>query len=145
MAALDGNSSDKVSFHDTIARVKAFQSQIAVQTPFKWIADSALYSKDKLFIAERLSLGYVEYRRRINEAKALVSKPTQEIAWVECRGGYRTASYSSSYGGIDQRWLLVYSEQAYQREKKTLERKLVRQQQQLENTLWHLHNEVVSM
>lgn len=30
----------------------------------------------------------------------------------------------SIYGGIPQRWLLVYSEQAFTREEKTLERKI---------------------
>lgn len=140
MDALDGNSSDKSSFHETIGRVRAFQSQVAVETAFKWIADSALYSKDKL-------LAQTDYRwlcrvpETINAAKALVSQPAQDIDWVEREGGYRTASTSSRYGGVDQRWLLVYSEQAYQREKKTLEKKLNKQHAQLEKALWHLQNE----
>lgn len=46
MDPLNGNSSDKVSFHETIKRVEEFRSQIDTETPFKWIADSALYTKD---------------------------------------------------------------------------------------------------
>lgn len=140
MEALDGNSSDKASFHETIGRVRAFQSQVAVETPFKWIADSALYSKDKL-LAQNAYLWLCRVPETINDAKALVRRPMEEIDWVEREGGYRTASTLSSYAGVDQRWLLVYSEQAYRREKKTLEQKLTKQQQQLDKTLWHLRNE----
>ena len=39
----------------------------------------------------------------------------------------------SHYGGIEQSWLLVFSEQGYQREKKTLEKKLIIKDQGLKN------------
>jgi transposase len=48
MEPLSGNSSDKVSFHETINKVEAFKKQINIEEPFKWVADSALYTKDKL-------------------------------------------------------------------------------------------------
>lgn len=48
MEPLNGNSSDKASFHETIKRGEAFLAQINVEAKFKWIADSALYAKDKL-------------------------------------------------------------------------------------------------
>ncbi|MEE4376293.1 MAG: IS1634 family transposase [Candidatus Competibacteraceae bacterium] len=140
MDALNGNSSDKVSFHETIDRVRAFQSQVAVETAFKWIADSALYGKDNL-LAQNDYLWLCRVPETINAAKALVSRASEEIDWIERGGGYRTASTVSRYGGVDQRWLLVYSEQAYRREKKTLEKQLTKQQTQLDKTLWHLHNE----
>ena len=48
MEALNGNSSDKVSFHETIKRVEQFRHQLDVGVSFKWTADSVLCSKDKL-------------------------------------------------------------------------------------------------
>ena len=48
MEALDGNSSDKVNFHETLQRVKNFQAQMNHQSTAKWVADSALYSKENL-------------------------------------------------------------------------------------------------
>lgn len=48
MEPLSGNSSDKVSLHQTINKVERFKKQIAVDKPFKWVADSALYTRDKL-------------------------------------------------------------------------------------------------
>ena len=48
MDPLNGNSSDKVSFHETIKKVENFRSQVDVNGKFKWIADSALYTKERL-------------------------------------------------------------------------------------------------
>lgn len=45
MEALDGNSSDKTSFHETIKRVQEFKQQINLDKTMKWIADSALYTQ----------------------------------------------------------------------------------------------------
>ena len=140
MEPLDGNSSDKVSFHDTIKKVEDFRAQIDVKGKFKWIADSALYTKEKLL----KSNDYVWVTRvpeNITEAKALVEKVDEEITWVEEEIGYKIAEHKSSYGGIEQRWLLVFSEQAYERERKTLEKKLKREEEELRQVLWHFGNQ----
>lgn len=140
MEPLDGNSSDKGSFHETIKKVEDFRAQIDVKGTFKWIADSALYTKEKLL----KSNDYVWVTRvpeTITEAKALVEKADEEIAWVEEEKGYKIKEYKSFYGGVEQRWLLVFSEQAYEREKKTLEKKLKREEEELKQVLWHFGNQ----
>ena len=124
MEPLDGNSSDKTSFHETVEKMGNFQKQIDVEKKFKWVADSALYAKDKLL----KSNDYIWLTRvpeTVREARELSEKPTAEINWVEQEKGYKTSSFTSHYGGIEQRWVLVFSEQAHQREKKTLEKKLM--------------------
>lgn len=140
MEPLSGNSSDKTSFHETIAKVRAFQDQLAVDTSFKWLADSALYNKGKL-LASNEFLWSSRVPETIREAKALVRLDSEGIDWVEQGKGYYTAAYESHYGGVEQRWVLVHSDQAYRREKKTLEKKLDQQQQQLAKKLWHLQNQ----
>lgn len=140
MDPLDGNSSDKVSFHETIKRVEDFRAQIDVKGKFKWIADSALYTKERLL----KSNDYVWVTRvpeTIAEARNLTEKMNKEIAWVEREKEYKTAGYESSYGGIEQRWLLVFSEQAYRREKKTLEKRLEKEEEKLQKALWHFGNQ----
>ena len=62
--------------------------------------------------------------------------------WIEESNGYRISSFDSSYGGIQQRWLLVFSEQAYNREKKTLEKKVIKEAEKLKQALWHVGNQV---
>ena len=140
MDPLDGNSSDKVSFHETIKKVEDFRAQIDIKGKFKWIADAALYTKERLL----KSNDYVWVTRvpeNITEAKHLIEKLDKEIAWVQAEAGYKTAEYKSFYGGIEQRWLLVFSEQAYEREKKTLEKKLEREEEKLQQVLWHFGNQ----
>lgn len=140
MEALDGNSSDKTSFHETIARVRAFQRQIALESDFQWLADAALYSKDKL-----LKQNDYHWSSRVPEtikqAKELVQRPDEAIDWVKQPDGYRLAGFESDYGGLNHRWVLVYSEHAYQREKATWEKKLTQQQNALDKALWHLQNQ----
>lgn len=140
MEALDGNSSDKASFHETIKRVRAFQKQIDLEQKFKWVADSALYAKDKLLKSNDFKW-LTRVPETIGEAKSLLEKPDQEIDWVELEDNYKSCSFTSHYGGIKQRWLLVFSQQAYRREKKTLEKRLATKEQKLKQQLWHLSHE----
>jgi transposase len=123
MEALDGNSSDKVNFHETIAKVQSFQSQLDLKSSSKWVADSAFYTKKRI----QQAIDYIWLSRvpeTIKEAQELVKKDESDITWVERDRGYKTAIYKRCYGNVDQRWLLVYSEQGYQRERKTLDRKI---------------------
>lgn len=140
MDSLDGNSSDKVSFHDTIKRVEDFREQIDIKGKFKWIADAALYTKERLLKSNDY-LWVTRVPENIIEAKELIEQLDEEIAWEEGEGGYKTAEYKSCYGGIEQRWLLVFSEQAHEREKKTLEKKLEREEKELKQELWHFGNQ----
>ena len=140
MEPLDGNSSDKASFHETIKKVDEFQKQIDVETEFKWVADSALYTKERL-LKNNDYKWLTRVPETIGEVKKLVEKSEEEIDWIEQDKGYKTCTFTSSYGDIEQRWLLVFSEQAYQREKKTLEKKLTKEDKKLKKQLWHLGNE----
>ena len=141
MEALDGNSSDKASFHETIKKVDKFKKQVDVGKNFKWVADAALYSEDKL-LKQSHYLWLTRVPETLKEAKTLTLKPDEEIAWEELEKGYRVSEFISHYGGVEQRWLLVYSEQAYEREKKTLEKKLKEKDEALKKSAWHLSNEV---
>jgi len=141
MDPLDGNSSDKVSFHETIKQVEAFRSQINVNGHFKWIADSALYTKERL-LKNNDYLWVTRVPETVTEAKKLVAKPSEDLPWIKVGNGYEISRFDSSYGGIKQRWLLVFSEQAYHREKKTLDKKIIREAESLKQALWHLSNQV---
>lgn len=137
MEPLDGNSSDKKSFHETIKNVENFKSQIDLNTSFKWIADSALYTKEKL-LKDNGYLWLTRVPENIKEAKNLVQLPSDKVTWIEQEKGYKTSIFISNYGDMKQRWLLVFSEQAYKREKKTFEKKLLKQEEALKKMLWHL-------
>jgi transposase len=141
MDPLDGNSSDKVSFHETIKKVEEFRSQIDLNNHFKWIADSALYTKERLLKSNDY-FWVTRVPETIAEAKKLVETPSEDINWINVGNGYRISRFESLYGEIKQRWLLVFSEQAYNREKKTLERKILKEAEKLKQALWHFGNQV---
>jgi transposase len=141
MDALDGNSSDKKSFHETIAKVRAFQKQINLDADFKWVADSALYSSGSLLAANDY-LWLTRVPETIAEAKDWVSREDESISWISGEGTYKYAEKLSVHGNVPQRWVLVYSEQAYAREKKTLEKNLAKEEAALKKEIGRLGRHV---
>lgn len=141
MEPLSGNSSDKKSFHETIKNVNEFKSQIKIEDHCKWVGDSALYTREHL-LKNNDYLWLTRVPEIVGEAKKLVERADKEITWTERGDGYKTSIFTSNYGNISQRWLLVYSQQAYDREKKTLEKKITKQEEELKKILWHLGNEI---
>ena len=141
MSPHDGNASDKKTLQETIERVETFRREIDCNGPTRWIADSSLYTAENL-VKMRPVRWVSRVPETLSEAKALVGKPADDIAWTEQENGYRTATFHSNYAGIGQRWVLVYSEQAYQREKKTVDKRLDKQADELKSTLGHLEKEI---
>ena len=144
MEPQNGNSSDKESFHESIETIEKFKSELKKSNhEFIWVADSALYSKTKL-----LASNHYRWVSRvpeiITEAKNLLEKKASDFQWADLEKGYRYVEQGSSYGGIQQRWLLIYSEQAYQRESKTFDTKLLKQEDQAKKDFWHLGHEIFS-
>lgn len=132
---LSGNTSDKQSFAET---VKLFQSQFRTETMPYMVMDSAFYTQKN--ISECHDMCWVtrvpETIQEVRTHYALL-----DIDRMQDRGnGYRTTSVRSSYGGVPQRWLLVYSSHAYAREIKTFEKNLMRRRDRNEKDLKHLRN-----
>ena len=140
MEPLNGNSSDKVNFHETIARVQDFQKELSC-ADFFWIADSALYTPDKL-----LAYPNTKWISRVPEnikcCAELVKLPANYFEWHVGDDGYQWVEVGTKHGGIHQRWLLVFSQQAYEREKKTFMRVLEKEKLELSRRCSHLKNEV---
>lgn len=141
MEPLNGNSSDKTSFHKTIEKVRDFQKQINIQSNFKWIADSALYTKDGLLKSNDYNW-LTRVPETIKEAKTLVQQPDEQVKWQILNERYKIAQFASNYGDIQQRWLLVFSQDSFDREQKTVEKNIKKKESGLTNLLWHLGNEL---
>ena len=141
MEPLSGNSSDKSSFHETITNVRLFQKQLNLKHDFIWIADSALYTADKL-LGHNNMLWVSRVPENIKDCVGLLELEDNIFSWEAGTDGYRCAEVCSNYGTIKQRWIIVSSEQAYDREKKTFERQIEKQLAQAEKDCWHLSNEI---
>jgi transposase len=117
LAALSGNDSDGESFVPT---VQAYCQHLAEGERPYFVMDSAGYAADNL-----QALGSVRWLMRVPEtlaeAKALV-RATERDTMTPLADGYWGREVASDYGGISQRWLVVFSEAAHQREAHTLAR-----------------------
>lgn len=137
----DGNSSDKKTFHEIRRRVNEFAAQFQPETDTCWVADSVMYSKDKLLSPEVQDFWITRVPETITEAKKLVTRNVGKQKWEKLEDGYEVYPVRSKYGGVDHRWLLIFSAQAYEREMKTFTRNLVREKEEITQALWHLSNE----
>jgi transposase len=118
-----GNTSDKELFRE---RLKELQGQIQGGENVYFVADSALYTKETI---GDLSSS-MKWVTRVPETLAEAKQTVQYTGVLEdLEPGYQGKEFKSEYGAVRQRWLLVYSEQAYIREEKTLRRQVQKENQ----------------
>jgi transposase len=119
-----GNTSDKELFRE---RLKELQGQIHAGEHVYFVADSALYTQKTI---SDLSSS-MRWITRVPETLAEAKRITQCTDSLEdLDPGYQGKEFRSEYGSVKQRWLLVYSEQAYMREEKTLKRLIQKEKEQ---------------
>ena len=134
--ALSGNSVDTKSFAKT---VKEFQQQFEGTTMPYMVMDAAFYAKENLDSCKQ-----VRWVTRVPETLKEVKEHYRQLdpaQMPDLAEGYRYLPVSSHYGGIEQRWLIIHSAQAYQREIKTFESNLVKERERNAKDLKHLRNE----
>lgn len=137
MEALSGNQSDRASFPKTI---QAFRKQVEEgEEPF-FVVDSALYSADNLKTLEEIRW-LTRVPATIAEAKRLMEE-TDLQTMTALENGYAYREVSSNYGGVAQRWLVVHSTQAAQREEKTLQRRVAKEKAEVQRAWRKLQSQV---
>jgi len=115
MEVLNGNCSDKTAFKKTISsHIK--QLQTIAPSSFM-VMDSAGYTKEGINEFSNLTDWISRVPESIKEAKNFIKENKE---WTESKNGYKYTSKLSTYAGVDQRWILVFSNEAYHREVKTL-------------------------
>lgn len=118
LEALDGNSNDRVCFPKT---VQAYCRSLGKGEQPYYVMDSAGYSEDNLKAMEQVRW-LTRVPETLKQAKELVEK-SQKADMELLEEGYWGKEVLNEYAGIRQRWLVVYSEAAQQREERGLERK----------------------
>ena len=130
--ALDGNTSDKTHFQTVASRLE--KEAKASKEPMFLIADSALFTEEGLKEIEQ-----IDYLTRVphnfGQAKALLSQYDRSDMKPSLIEGYAWKEQEVEIFGRKMRWLLVWSEQAYEREKQTLARRISKQEKELANEL----------
>ncbi|WP_339137415.1 MAG: IS1634 family transposase [Candidatus Electrothrix sp. GW3-4] len=121
MKPLSGNSSDKTDFRKTI---QAHIDQLKNDFILKYlVADSALYTAETL-----RELSRILWISRVPETLALSREVIHAVAPDLMKDPEQAAfrSLGIEYGDVRQRWLVVYSPEAYQRSLKTVNKKCLK-------------------
>ena len=119
----NGNDSDKAKFAQLISK---FKNQVDLESIF--VADSALYSKDNLFLIKHLQW-ISRVPLSIQAAQFLVKQtPDSEFSETD-REGYKAVEKDSNYGGIKQKWIIIKSRSRKESDLKQLSKKLAKDEE----------------
>jgi transposase len=128
MRPLSGNTSDKAAFEETIERhIGQLRSTGGGDTSVVVISDSAAFTRGCLKAYQRQGLRWVmsvpstvgEAKRRLEE---IDPKELQHLT-----EGYRYSAFTTTYAGVEQRWLVIYSKAARDRAAKQVDKQLLKQ------------------
>jgi transposase len=131
LEVLSGNSSDKETFATS---VEAYCKQLGESEKPYFVMDSAGYAADNLKTLKEMRW-LMRVPETLAEAKRLV-RETEKTAMLELASGYWGKEVEITYGDIPQRWLVVFSQAAYDREIQTLTRREGKELQTAEKQ-WH--------
>jgi transposase len=124
MKPLSGNSSDAHDFGQIIKDHVA-QLQLTSGTLFL-VADSALYSAENLQkLAETRTQWITRVPATLNEAQTVLAQADPQTM-APLTEEYRYQVVPSSYGGVEQRWVLIHSEPRQPQAQRTVDKQLLK-------------------
>lgn len=133
--AIAGNTSDHAHFK---AVLKTLQTNIKNgPDEFYVVLDAAFYS------AEAVNLNVLWISRvpeKIKEAAELKKSFLDQKGMCDAGNGYKFAEVESNYGGVTQRWFIVYSKKAHERVRKTILRRVEREKEEAAKILKKLQS-----
>ena len=138
MEAHSGNSSDKKVLPSATTRMNSLCKQLEEVDDFIYVGDSAMYSNILSYSDEMKWLSRVA--NNIKPAKELLSKDDKELNWETIDDDYNYHTCEVVHKYVKQRGVMIYSELAYQREVKTLTKRISKDYDSYTNQWWHLSN-----
>ena len=128
MQVLDGNSSDNTTFRKTITEFrKGIRNNL--QEIEYWIADCKLYTDTTISEVNDEIKWISRVPDNIKEATLEIERAIEKLNTLQPmkddRYSYRT--HQSNYGGVLQRWLIIFSTEAQRRSKKTVTRAVAKE------------------
>ena len=140
MEGHSGSASDKKVLTDGASRMQAFCKSLKLSPSFLHVGDSAFYER---CVKEAVTFKWLSrVPERIKEARKWIERPDEDFSWISLADGYKmTTLVDARYGEVKQRWVLIQSEKALERETKTLEKNIEKERVSIEKSLWHLGNQ----
>ena len=138
MESHSGNASDKKTLEEAASRMQKFCHALSdAPAMLLYVGDSAMYANAVHQGKDLLWLSRVPENMKIS--KDILHQ--SNVPWVELTEDYQMHVTEQSYGGVEQRWALIYSKQAHIREMATLEKNIQKEKEEVEKKLWHISNE----
>lgn len=123
MSAASGNSDDKTGFRFL---VKNHVEQLQNVTGFEYlIADSALYTEETLKELDSRVMFITRMPETLSITKGLLRQVEVDTMY-RIDDNYRYQEVCGRYGEVKQRWIIIYSQKAYERDLETLNRKTLK-------------------
>jgi transposase len=128
MQPLSGNSSDTQDFGEVV-RLHVQQLQTTYGLTYL-VADSALYSAATLAKLAQTQMKWItRVPATLREAQAALAQADPQ-AMVALQEGYCAHEWPSTYGGVEQRWVLIHSEPRRAQVQRSVDQQLRRQSDQ---------------
>ena len=144
--ALSGNTSDKNHFREIVQVYGQSLQEMWGEDKiwiwiWIWIWDSAGYSEKNLKAISEDYTWIMRVPETLSEAKEVLETADTEKMISTTLEGYHLFSIEVEYGSVKQRWVVVFSEKAFARETKTLEKKIRVEKEKAEKEIWHFYNQ----
>jgi transposase len=134
---LSGNTSDKEHFR-TVAKTYGESLNKIWSDNRIWVWDSAFYTKDNVKYVPKKLRWITRVPETLTDAKELISTvDSARFKETTSLKGYHLFCTEMMYGGVRQRWILVFSEKAYAREMKTMDKQICKEREMVDKKLWH--------
>jgi transposase len=131
MESHSGNMSDKVSLQAAAERMHAFYTELKRADDHLFVMDSAGY--DACLKNEQTFLWLSRVPETHTFAREKLSLADADVPWKTCgMSGYKRHVETVVYKGVRQRWALVFSEKAYEREAKTVDKNIIKEKEALD-------------
>ena len=134
MESHSGNASDQKTLEEAAQRMQSFCKELDNGPSMMFVGDSAMYANCVKKGSNLLWISRVP--EKINLAKSLLNK--ENINWIELGNGYKMYVELVEYRDVKQRWALIYSQQAYDKELETLNKNITKEFNELNILLKHL-------
>lgn len=138
--AHSGNASDKKILLPVGKKLNQLCRSLKAAPEFLVVGDGAMYEACIKEGGGTLWLTRVPETHGI--AREMVREADSKFVWTELGNGYKASYREVSYKNIKQRWAVVFSQHAYEREIVTLDKKIKADFEKTQKDLWHLGNEV---
>ena len=137
---LSGNTSDRDHFRELAKQYGESLRNIWREDRI-WVWDSAFYSEKNIRAVSNNLKWITRVPENITDAKEILRTSDLSNMTKTSMEGYHLFSTYVDYGDVKQRWIVVFSEKAYSREMKTLEKQINREKEKLEKDLWHFSHQ----